>query len=604
MDKWFDFGPLITGSGLDYRVIVISRYGDSTIAVGESEHPLCIEAPLSDVACLNPASDPLDPNPPRFYHYSANVGQDDSWCVLLDSFDKRDEYVVGGGDREWSPLAPNGWRAWLRPSAFKAFGQITSNKVGCQVVDTDPQYEFDDLSTVDAGVATAALFDTALLELSPGQFGTAAERNYIWHGIIGMEPDAVVTDAWPPSAPISTQTCDNALLGSQGEEPGTGYQALSVLTAGLRYPICYENDYSELYGNLTTGVVVEEPAPCLFAAPSAGNGEYDPLDSSAAYHPGGDEAASVELPLVPSASACGVNGWYWFDEASTIISLCPLTCDEVQADPAAVIRMSLGCPKAGTTYGQIYEATCPDTETAHWTFLHFETTIAGDAVVRFRARTSNTDAGLVGETFINIAEASIALDTVDCASGSSNEDACPVRLFDGLGGQRAGIRAFLELEGDAFAGSHFGEPQVGMSEMRRMDAPSHSHQNVFGRSFEIKEPAMFSWRSESSDGTTNNGRSPRARRARRGAHPVVDLFGPSFIGFVDAPEPAYTPHKISGRQAARPTPHGADRSRELLVGHPCGPGHVLDPLVLPNRHINPPRPNRRLCTARPRLRDR
>ncbi len=380
-----EFGPLIAASGIDYRVIVISRYGDTNIAVGDSKRPICIEDPLSTATCENPSSDPLANNPPRFYHYSADIGNTDSWCKLLDSFDKSDEFTNGSvPDRPWSSLAPNGWREYLRPGALKKFVEITSSNVNCTTVDADREYVFDDQNAIDAGTQVTAEFDAALQALSPEQFVTTDGRNYIWHSILGMAPKTVVTDPWQPGEPVTTDTCLNAPLNSEGERPGTGYQALSVLTGGLRYPICYENDYSELYTDLAASVPVEAPAPCLFAAPSQGEGEYDPFDSSAAYFPGGDEDEAVVLLLVPGPSACGVSGWYWFDEANTIISLCPATCAIVQDDPAAVVRMSLGCPKEGITYGQIYEATCGPTETVHWTFLHYETDTPGDAIVQFR----------------------------------------------------------------------------------------------------------------------------------------------------------------------------------------------------------------------------
>ncbi len=76
-----------------------------------------------------------------------------------------------------------------------------------------------------------------------------------------------------------------------------------------------------------------------------------------------------------------------------------------------------------------------------------------------RARTSQTEAGLLSEPFGQVAEASEALNTEICIEGSENVDACPVGLFDALGGQPAGIRPFLELEADAIAGA-FGPATV------------------------------------------------------------------------------------------------------------------------------------------------
>src|SRR5262245_44502082 len=40
-----DFAGIIAASGLDYRVVLVSRYGKAGSAVGNSANPICVQAP-------------------------------------------------------------------------------------------------------------------------------------------------------------------------------------------------------------------------------------------------------------------------------------------------------------------------------------------------------------------------------------------------------------------------------------------------------------------------------------------------------------------------------------------------------------------------------
>jgi len=84
---------------------------------------------------------------------------------------------------------------------------------------------------------------------------------------------------------------------------------------------------------------------CAFAMPQPADvgSSVDPGEVNVNYTSG--IGALSTIGQVPGASACGSGGgWYYDDpEAPTLITLCPSTCDEVQADPDAKIDILLGC---------------------------------------------------------------------------------------------------------------------------------------------------------------------------------------------------------------------------------------------------------------------
>lgn len=84
---------------------------------------------------------------------------------------------------------------------------------------------------------------------------------------------------------------------------------------------------------------------CVYAMPKAGPGEVvDPKLVNVNYTPGG-AATSETLGQVPDAASCGAKGGWYYDDPSkpAIITLCPSTCDAVQADPGAKMSIVLGC---------------------------------------------------------------------------------------------------------------------------------------------------------------------------------------------------------------------------------------------------------------------
>lgn len=144
------FAQPLEDSGLDYRVILVSKYGNLATA------SVCIEAPLGGIpegGCTPPPFMTVN-NPDKFYHYSVEIAQADSWCKLI--------ATVNGATNDQFGFADNGWREWLRPDAFKNFVELTGNRAYCP---------YGYASTAEVAPAEAAKFDAALLAIHPEHFG-------------------------------------------------------------------------------------------------------------------------------------------------------------------------------------------------------------------------------------------------------------------------------------------------------------------------------------------------------------------------------------------------------------------------------------------------
>jgi hypothetical protein len=425
-----DFVDIMAASGIDYRVIMFSRYGDVNIAVGGSDHPICVKKPLGGNDCLAPSVEPLTLNAPRFYHYSADVGSLDSLCLLLGSYSLPDERASDA--RLWTAKAANGWSQWLREDAFKVFMEITDDDVNC----SSYGYSFNDSNTTAAGTTVATNFDKALLALSPAQFGTTAARNYVWHSIIGMKANSPATTAWPASAALTTTTC-----GTGSEGPGTGYQALSKLTGGLRYPICQNSTFDSIFNAIATEVVTTASATCDYVIEAATT-TFDPALTTLVYSTLTNQGAdsSTKLTRVADVAACVANAWY-YDATAMVVKLCPTTCTTVKADPNARVWAELACPTnvTPTTQNFTYTGVCPVGQGPTWLDLGYSATIPAGGSVAFRARVARDAASLGTASWVPLVTATSA--TASCQLGS----ACDIDVYNKLGSLDAQLPA-LEME--------------------------------------------------------------------------------------------------------------------------------------------------------------
>jgi hypothetical protein len=370
-----DFASIIAASGIDYRVIMVSRYGNVFVSnydggqASDSAFSVCVGAPLGTLDCPddNMSATPLVAhNPPRFYHHSTDIGSNNMWCRLLGSYDVTDPFPAdprstgNANGTPWVPIATTGWGTYLRPEAFKVFIGITDDSPsgsggnGCGNMRNSGLNGTNDQAGANA-------FDTVLRTLAPTQFGPLdGERNYRWYAILGMAGDGTTNP--PPLEPddptVPTQCCTyNAMNDTAGAEAcggngapltngagnGVGYQRLAMLTGGLRYPSCYNDNFDGIFNAIAEGVIEGSRASCEYDVPVPTGGIVDYDQTVVSYLPGGVVANGIELTRVADDMACGNDPAYYFNQDFTKIFLCPNTCVTVQADDMAEVSIDFGC---------------------------------------------------------------------------------------------------------------------------------------------------------------------------------------------------------------------------------------------------------------------
>ena len=300
-----NFASIIEASGVDYRVLVISRHGKSAFK------NICVGAPLSGTSC-----DPVPVNPAnaeRFFHYSERVSSHNSLDLILSTYRAPD--MAG--------LAPQGWSAWLREGATKAFIEIT---------DDEPD------------VLTATEFDEQLLGLTPPRFGTPGSRQYVFHSIIGVRARDVAAEAWRPGDPIQTEVC-----GAEGMVVASGaeYQKLSILTGGLRFPVCEFDAYDTVFRAVAGDVINQSRIRCAFGFPSVEDPQQVDPDSVALELRATAAAEPRLLNRVTNEAACGPDSFYIRDNGQVV--LCPLLCEEVEGLAEGRLTFASDCLEEGET---------------------------------------------------------------------------------------------------------------------------------------------------------------------------------------------------------------------------------------------------------------
>jgi hypothetical protein len=289
-----NFAQIIEQSGVDYRVILISRHGSAS-----SGQSVCIRSPLSGTSC-NPI--PYAPvNGPRFFHYDVEIASTDSLSLILSTYAVTDVHGFASG----------GWKTWLRPDSMKVFIEITDDE--------------SDLSADD--------FEVQLFALTPSAFGSATQRGFVFHSIVGIVPNSPTTEPWGPTDLMKAQMCSTAA------SPGVTYEDLSLRTGGLRFPVCETSSYDAVFRAAAQEVIASSELRCAFTpAPPPQGQRY--REAYVEYtHAGG---APTYLREVSDASLCNDTG-FTRDAASNELRLCPTACDRVAADTSAQLVVLYAC---------------------------------------------------------------------------------------------------------------------------------------------------------------------------------------------------------------------------------------------------------------------
>ena len=311
-----NFATLIEASKIDYRVIMLAKHGNF------AQQSICVAAPLSGTSCKPIPAEPVESA--KFFQHSKFISSFNALCRVVDSFSKADDFNKH----------PTGYGALLRANAAKVIVAITDDRVstGQQEGCNKP---YDDQNNVSGGNVVST-FETDLLALPGAPFGTPGKPNYTFHSIIGVAPfdNADLTKAHPPTAPIVTGKCSPG-----SENPGTGYQALSVKSGGLRYPSCGLN-YTTIFKEIAKGVIEGAKVACEFPVPAAPAGQTLDLATVVPHYTPGAGGAGKDFTQVPNLAACAPDKFYI---ENNTIKLCPTTCTDVQADPKAAIKVLFGC---------------------------------------------------------------------------------------------------------------------------------------------------------------------------------------------------------------------------------------------------------------------
>lgn len=303
-----DFAAIIDDSGVDYRVLMISQFGEGGTGV-------CIDPPLAGADCSEGLS---QTNGPRYFHYDQEIGSNDALCQILDTLDNPK------GDAR----APHGFQDWLRPEASKAFVLVTDDSARCSYTDevmqvvlgADGAEPFED----------ALAFHAALRAKSPFQFG----GHYQFFSIVGLSaPDDQPQPVFPHE-PLDSNTCNTA------PTPGLSYQALSVATDSLRYPVCEGRSFDAIFHVLARSVIQTASAECTFQLPEVAPPQALDLPSVNLEVRPEPAAESLHFDQVAGAGACqDVHSFYIRDR----IELCPEACRWLQRSPEPAVEILYGC---------------------------------------------------------------------------------------------------------------------------------------------------------------------------------------------------------------------------------------------------------------------
>lgn len=298
-----NFADIIQKSGLDYRVIMVTRHGPYN---GLATKAICVTKPLSTLASCSPVPTQPGNNPPIFYHYSRQIESNDSFQRLLNTYN--------GAEKDDFNLAPMGWSQWLRTDSFKVFVEITDDESG----------------------TSETAFETALFAKTPKMFGDAMKRNYVWHSIAGLHENNPATKPWAPADAVQTTVCS----GGDAVAPGQVYQRLSKLTGGLRFPICEYASFDAVFNQIALGVIDGAKVACDFPVPMPPpNQKIDPDTIIVEYTPMGT-GTPISYKQVPTLAQCMPNAFYI--DANRIY-LCPAACTTVQQDSKAKLDITFDC---------------------------------------------------------------------------------------------------------------------------------------------------------------------------------------------------------------------------------------------------------------------
>lgn len=301
-----NFTEVIEESGVDYRVILLSRHrradrNDSE----EASTSICVQQPLSGLAEC-PADKPVLSS--RFFQYSIKIESDDSFSRILETFN-RPETRFDATDV--------GWSEWLRPSARKVFLEFTDDNASMPVDE----------------------FVQELVDMAPEHFGSDPEQpQFVFHSIVGARENTPELAVYSPEDPVQLELCEGN--GNKVENAGVSYQELSRLTGGLRFPLCQFQDYDVVFRTIAENVVTLSGDPCVFEIPDPPEGKELDLGKVGISFSGGEGEPEVGLGQAANEQECQAEAFYIQGDS---VHLCPESCREVKGLAEVQVEVSFQC---------------------------------------------------------------------------------------------------------------------------------------------------------------------------------------------------------------------------------------------------------------------
>ncbi len=311
-----NFANILDSASVDYRVILVAKHG------ALSSQNVCIEAPLSGIpvgGCADPPPEPV--NTDKFFHYSREIASKDPWCRIL--------ATVNGAEDDDFGLAVDGWQQWLRAGSFKTFIELSDDRAQCVLGNV----AYLDTNTFAGSSAAANKFDAALRGLYPQHFGTSPlTRNYRWHSIVGLAYNNPPDQPYQAKDPFVLDKCP------EGENPGYGHQALSIITDGTRFPLCNTASYNAVFQTIADSVINSAELTCQFDVPPAPEGKT--LDEESVTVTFMGMGMPVKFTKVDGPGDCNAGSFYLADKQ---VILCPAACDSIQGDKDATVAVEFSC---------------------------------------------------------------------------------------------------------------------------------------------------------------------------------------------------------------------------------------------------------------------
>ncbi len=146
------------------------------------------------------------------------------------------------------------------------------------------------------------------------------------------------------SDPNSPYTANEELSPFQcgtSESPGTEYQKLSIVTGGLRYPVCNFENYDAVFRAAAVKTIEDANIDCSLTLPVAPDGQLTDV-TRMALELTDDQGRTRVVKAVESASACGAADGFYL--TSDTVELCPTTCataENVDSGELDILAMCL-----------------------------------------------------------------------------------------------------------------------------------------------------------------------------------------------------------------------------------------------------------------------